>query len=177
MILNLFSVPIWIGNIDAAKINIQETVIEKQFGSGVPSTHGGENKIDNHSLQYLYQIICKLIEKSLLTDFEIKLENIWTNYYKDGDFQESHAHAGSELCFIIYKKIQESNTVFKNPNNIILGSYFIGKPFISHLFGGYDFQPQCRENQIIVFPAFLEHYVKKTSNAETIAGNMTIITK
>jgi hypothetical protein len=58
-----------------------------------------------------------------------------------------------------------------------LGSYFIGKPFISHLFGGYDFQPQCRENQIIVFPAFLEHYVKKTSNAETIAGNMTIITK
>jgi hypothetical protein len=107
MILNLFSVPIWIGNIDAAKINIQETVIEKQFGSGVPSTHGGENKIDNHSLQYLYQIICKLIEKSLLTDFEIKLENIWTNYYKDGDFQESHAHAGSELCFIIYKKIQE----------------------------------------------------------------------
>ena len=83
--------PIWIGNIDAAKINIQETVIEKQFGSGVPSTHGSENKIDNQSLQYLYQIICKLIEKSLLTDFtKIMILNTFCDYEANRKKRQIH---------------------------------------------------------------------------------------
>ena len=35
-----------------------------------------------------------------------------------------------------------------------------------------QFRPSCREGQIIVFPSFLEHMVKKTSNAITISGNI-----
>jgi len=177
MRLNLFSIPIWIGNIDAEKIIIEESIPQKTFGSDIHSTHGNQNKIDSESLTYLYNTICNLLDESVSMNFEIKLNSIWTNYYNEIDFQESHAHAGAEVCFIIYKKIQQSNTVFKNPNNLILESYYNHKVFLQNLFGSNDFMPQCRENQIIVFPAFLEHYVKKTSNAMTIAGNMTLVTK
>jgi|TARA_Y100001938_G_scaffold148032_1_gene230637 hypothetical protein len=172
--IDLFSIPIWIGNIDCSKIIIEHDEPVQTFGSEIGSTHKVNNNIHPESLSYLYQIISKNIEQSIGSSFELKLDHIWVNYYKGVDFQESHAHSGSEICFIIYKKIRESNTVFKNPNNITLGSYYVGKKRLQDIFGSQDFKPECRENQILIFPAFLEHYVKKTSDAITIAGNLFI---
>jgi hypothetical protein len=38
-----------------------------------------------------------------------------------------------------------------------------------------QFSPKLRENQIIIFPSFLEHMVKKTTEeGSTIAGNISI---
>lgn len=174
MQIDLFSIPIWIGNIDCSKIIIEHDEPVQAFGSEIESTHRVNNNIHPESLSYLYQVISKIIEKSIRAPFELKLDHIWVNYYRGVDFQESHAHAGSEICFIIYKKIKESNTVFKNPNNITIGSYYLHKQKIQDIFGSMEFKPECRENQILIFPAFLEHYVKKTSDAITIAGNLSI---
>tara|TARA_R100000734_G_scaffold11353_1_gene8535 strand:- start:71 stop:610 length:540 start_codon:yes stop_codon:yes gene_type:complete len=174
MQINLFSIPIWVGNIDCSKIIIEHEQPIQAFGSEIESTHRVNNNITPESLSYLYKIIEKNIATTIGSSFEISLDHIWVNYYKGIDFQEGHAHAGSDICFIIYKKIIESNTVFKNPNNITLGSYYLHKYKMQDVFGGHEFRPECRENQIVIFPAFLEHYVKKTSNAITIAGNLSI---
>ena len=59
-----------------------------------------------------------------------------------------------------------------NPNSTVLEAYYPHDQNKINFLGGYDFMPQCRQNQIILFPSYLGHYVKKTSDAITIAGNL-----
>ena len=172
MKIELFSIPTWIGNIDSSRIIIKNKNLEKSFTSKIETSIYGENIIDNDSLNYLYEVISKLLKKNVLPKYKLQLEHIWTNYYKDSDYQENHAHAGTHLSFIIYKKIEQSNVVFVNPNSVVLDSYYNGDDDKIAFFGGTTFKPQCRENQIILFPSYLEHFVKKTSDAITIAGNL-----
>jgi len=35
-----------------------------------------------------------------------------------------------------------------------------------------SFEPKCEEGDIIVFPSYLDHWVRPNSNNETIAGNV-----
>tara|TARA_Y100001937_G_C6927378_1_gene244487 strand:- start:35 stop:568 length:534 start_codon:yes stop_codon:yes gene_type:complete len=172
MKLNLFSIPIWIANIDASKIKLKEQNIKQSFASKVNTTIDNKTDIDEESLNYIYQTVVNMLKDDVLPHYKLNLEHIWTNYYKDSDFQENHSHAGSHLSFIIYKKIQKSNVVFMNPNSTVLEAYYPHDQNKINFLGGYDFTPQCRQNQIILFPSYLGHYVKKTSDAVTIAGNL-----
>ena len=172
MKIELFSIPIWIGNIDSSRIKIQDKNIGESFKSKINTSINGQNIIDEDSLNYLYEVISKLLKKNVLPRYKLQLEHIWTNYYKDSDYQENHAHAGAHLSFIIYKKIEQSNVVFVNPNSVVLDSYYNGDDDKIAFFGGTTFKPQCRENQIILFPSYLEHFVKRTNDAVSIAGNL-----
>ena len=172
MQINVFSVPIWVGNIDASRIKIQEQTLRESFMSKIETSIDGQNIINEDSLNYLYEVISKLLKKNVLPRYKLQLEHIWTNYYKDSDYQENHAHAGAHLSFIIYKKIEQSNVVFVNPNSVVLDSYYNGDDDKIAFFGGTTFKPQCRENQIILFPSYLEHFVKRTNDAVSIAGNL-----
>tara|TARA_Y100000114_G_scaffold118367_1_gene112910 strand:- start:10 stop:543 length:534 start_codon:yes stop_codon:yes gene_type:complete len=172
MQINVFSVPIWVGNIDASRIKIQEQTLRESFMSKIETSIDGQNIINEDSLNYLYEVISKLLKKNVLPRYKLQLEHIWTNYYKDSDYQENHAHPGAHLSFIIYKKIEQSNVVFVNPNSVVLDSYYNGDDDKIAFFGGTTFKPQCRENQIILFPSYLEHFVKRTNDAVSIAGNL-----
>jgi len=175
MRFNIFSIPIWIGNIDANNIKIKETEVKKTFGSEVKTSILSSNNmsIDKNSLSYLYNTIVRILDKENLPSYQLTLQNIWENYYEESDFQENHIHARSDLSFIIYKKVNESNTVFVSPSAKMLDIFYSCKSK-NTFFGPPSFKPECRENQIIIFPSFLEHYVKKTSNAITIAGNLNL---
>mgnify|MGYP003111351903 CR=1 FL=1 len=172
MKLNLFSIPIWIGNIDAQKIIINEENLQESFASKLKTSVISDGNIEPESLEYLYSVVVKLLSKEVLPRYKLDLEHIWVNHYRDSDYQEQHAHAGTHLSFIIYKKIDKSNVVFSNPNATAIESYYYDDESKINLFGGYSFRPQCRENQIILFPSYLEHFVKKTSDAISIAGNL-----
>jgi hypothetical protein len=168
MKLDLFSLPIWIGNIDATNINIDVSNVKKLWLSKTPSTHhlSFKNKLESEQEKYVLETISKLISKDIKNEFKIWLLNIWVNDYKKDDYQEAHIHGGSDLSFIIYKKVNESHTVFYNPSNKLIHAFSMADLF------RVTFSPQCRENQIIVFPSFLEHGVKKNSNNITISGNI-----
>ncbi len=175
MKLNLFSVPIWVGNIDSSKIILEEKQIQNSFDSEVKSSYNDEClSIQEESLNYLYQIVVNLLNQEIIGSYEVKLNNIWSNYYEESDFQENHIHAGSDISFIIYKKINESRTVFVNPAGRILDAFYSPCKIKTQLFGGVHVKPECRENQIIIFPSFLEHFVQKTNDSITIAGNMNL---
>jgi len=49
-------------------------------------------------------------------------------------------------------------------------------PEILDNFNGLDenFAPECRKGQLLVFPSFVDHMVRKHSNSITIAGNVLI---
>lgn len=174
MKIDLFSIPIWIGNIDASKIIVNDTNLGETFRSNIETSFSKQNNISDDSLEYLYSVIIKLLNRTITSPYNIELGHIWNNYYKSDDFQEIHTHPGSDVSFIIYKKIIESSTIFQNPNYSVIGGYYHKCDKLIKLFGNIDYRPECRENQIVIFPSFLEHYVRKTSNALTVSGNLNI---
>lgn len=176
MKLDLFSTPIWIGNIDSSKVNLIEQEAKPTFGSEVHTTFNNNfgSSIHEESIKYLYEVIISILDETIKNTYTLQLQNIWENKYRKGDFQEKHTHPNSDLSFVVYKKIKESNTVFVNPADKIIEAFYFSCKRKQNLFGPVLFSPKCRENQIIIFPSHLEHYVKKTSNALTIAGNLKL---
>ena len=174
MKIDLFSIPIWIGNIEASKIEIKNKESSPTFLSDIKTNFDSKNIIDKEAVQYLYQTIVKLLDEKITSPYTVELQHIWENHYEEADFQEAHTHPNSDFSFIIYKKINESRTVFLSPFRHLLGSYYFSCSKKQDIMGGEFYMPECRENQIIIFPSFLEHCVKKTSNATTIAGNFRL---
>ena len=172
MKINLFSIPIFVDNIDATKINFDKFEFKNKFLSEVKSSHETNSQIDDKSTNYLLQILSKNIYDFINQGFKLQILNVWQNFYENNDFQEKHIHVNSDFSFIIYKKIEESKTVFVAPHSYIAESFYDQK-FFKKYFQTF-FEPKCRENQIIIFPSFLEHMVKKTNNAITISGNFLI---
>ena len=175
MKLNLFSIPIYISNIDLDRIKIKNIKVKNQWLSETESSHGYLNKIEEDSRAHILQTIVKLLNHDIQTPYKLALTGIWQNNYKNKDYQERHSHAGSHFSFIIYKKIKQSNTVFFNPFGQLMESYYdktflLGLPLFNSLF-----KVECREGQIVVFPSFLEHMVLKHSDSVTIAGNTMVV--
>ena len=168
MIYNLFSTPIFYGDIDSEKI-----VFEKQ-NEFIPSwmsraqstkSHNFVNALKNESKIYLLKKISELMSEKF-TGFEVDLINIWTNKYKNNDYQEPHIHPKSHFSFIIYSKVQESKTYFLAPNDYLVESFGM-----ESIYKTKDFL-RFKNNSIVIFPSFLPHGVQPSENQETIAGNL-----
>jgi hypothetical protein len=74
----------------------------------------------------------------------------------------------SDFSFIIYYKIDKSYTVFNNPVKNLL------EMRDSKIFNK-EYKPKLKQGDLIIFPSYLEHWVKPNSNNITIAGNIKII--
>ena len=172
MQINLFSIPIFVDNIDASKINFDDLEYKNNFGPTVKSTYGTNSQINKESMDYLIEIIGKNIYDFVKKGFKLEIDSIWQNFYDDIGFQEKHIHTNSDFSFIVYKKTKESTTVFIAPHNYITESFYRGK--LLEQYFQTIFHTKCRENQIVIFPSFLEHMVKATTNALTVAGNISV---
>ena len=111
------------------------------------------------ALSYLLKPYCK--------NFVFNVADIWINRYETNDYQGSHIHPG-DFSFIIYYKINKSYTVFNSPVKNILESS-------DNKFFNRDCEPNTKEGDMIVFPSYLEHWVKPNSNNITVSGNIKII--
>ena len=176
MRLDLFSIPIFIDNVDSSKINLTNKNFEKTWNSKVTSSFNFENTLDKESANYLFKIIASLISKHFYTNQKIELLNIWENKYFKNDFQEKHKHPHSHFSFIIYKDVEEGKTIFFNPAIDLIESYYPPYFFKQTNFFQLEFLPKCRKDQIVIFPSFLEHMVQKVNNSVTISGNLKIQT-
>jgi hypothetical protein len=109
----------------------------------------------------------------LSKDYKIKkliLTHIWRNIYKQ-NFQDRHNHAGSHFSFVIYEKLQKPQTVFFHPaadlmltvkNNIIFKT---------------SEKLNVVQNDLVIFPGYLDHMVCLTEDGLTISGNFDIEVK
>jgi len=174
--INLFSIPIWIGNIDTSKIILDTKELKPTFGSELNTSFdsGEGNRVTQDSIDYLNSVIIGQLNNFFQRNYVIDITNIWENHYNQDDFQENHIHANSDLSFIIYKKITEARTQFVNPSARLLDAFYSSCNIKKNILGQESFVPECRENQIVIFPSYLEHFVRKTNNAITIAGNLNI---
>ena len=174
MKINLFSIPIYIDNIDCSKIKINSEDYKKIWFSETLSSHGENNFLENSSLNLILNKIWNLISKDFHGKFKINLTSIWQNKYIDSDYQESHCHPQSHFSFVIYKKIDTSKTVFESPIHSLIQGFYPAKILKKMNILEQHFRPACRQDQIIVFPSFLTHFVLKNSGSETISGNIIL---
>jgi len=152
MKLNLFSIPVYIGNIDIDKVKVINQGFEKTWECRTNSSFNFQNTLEDNSSEYIL--------------------NIWENRYENRDYQEKHVHPNSHFSFIIYKQIEEGKTVFVNPSDKSLLSYYPPVFWEKTNFFELHNEPKCRQGQIIIFPSFLEHMVKETNDyCVTVSGN------
>lgn len=170
MRIDIFDIPIFIGNIDSDKIIIENQDFSKTWVSETKSSFFSENsKIKEESVVYLLKNISELLKEKIKNPFEINLKNIWSNKYEKNDYQEEHIHSGCHFSFIIYKDVKESRTVFLSAWKDLIGGWEMEDLFPNR------FNVQCRSNQICVFPSFVKHMVLRNNYpGETIAGNICI---
>lgn len=169
MKIDLFSIPVFLGNIDANKIKFQtNNKLQKTWLSKTNSTFFDKNILTDESGEYLLKTIISILNEEIRSEYNISLIEIWKNVYKHKDYQEEHIHPGAQFSFVIYKKVNSSNTCFSAPH------FFISQYSWNDDQSIYKttFEPQLRNGQIIIFPSFLIHHVKLSSNNETIAGNL-----
>ena len=166
MKLELFSVPLFIGNVDLKKIKLDATMGEA-WVSKTPSSFKKRNIIDPESEDYLLSVIAELLREKYQY-FSVGFTEIWRNRYVDNDFQEPHIHAGSKFSFILYEKVITPHTIFYNPAKYLI-SATLGDNQDCVL---QKFIPSVRAGQIIVFPAYVEHMVNRNSDQVTISGNL-----
>ena len=168
MKLELFSVPLFIGNVDLKKIKLDATMGEA-WVSKTPSSFKKRNILDPESDRYLISVIAKLLREKYRY-FTVGISGgIWRNKYLNNDFQEPHIHVCSQFSFILYEEVGEiTHTIFFNPAKYLIHAT-LGE--------GQDcvlqyFQPSVKKGQIIVFPSYVEHMVIRNSDQVTISGNL-----
>ena len=173
MKINLFSVTIFIENIDLNKINLDNKGFEETWESKTISSHNFTNQLTNESSEYILRIIGNVLKQELNINFFLKINSIWENKYIDKDYQEKHLHPGSHFSFIIYKDVEKSNTTFIHLGERLISSYIDNAKELFKMFP-ILYKPVCTKGQIVIFPSFLEHMVLKNSKSLTIAGNLNI---
>ena len=182
MIINIFSIPIFIGNIDASKIKfIKEIETTDTWLSKTPSSYNIDNPdsvIDKETIKFILQSFADELTQVVSGTFELRLKNIWENNYRTEDYQEPHIHTGSDLSFIIYKDVEESKTIFLNPAKNIIECFKNMSSNVVTVFSKEVYKPTLRSNQFVLFPSYLEHMVVKPNKLQsTIAGNVRMVIK
>jgi len=157
-------------NIDISKLNVTGDNFKKTFGSDIKTTLNGNTLFDKNSINYLnieLRYILGYLLKPYCRNFVFNVCDIWLNKYDKNDYQESHTHP-SDFSFIIYYKVDKSYTIFNNPVKNLL-EMCDSKIFDKHS------KPKLKQGDLIIFPSYLEHWVKPNSNNVTIAGNIKIM--
>ena len=166
---NLFHNLIAYKSLDLSKLKIIGNSFKETFESNVQTTINTQTLFDKDSMNYLNITLTEMLSyllKPYCKNFVFKVEGPWINKYEKNNFQGNHVHP-SDFSFIIYYK-GNSNTVFNSPVKSLLEIY--GSDIFIRLF-----ESKFMEGDIVLFPSYLEHWVKPNSNAETVAGNVKII--
>lgn len=165
---SIFSTPIWIKDIDPKKLGLVSTNFRLHFLSNTLSSFSNnpkDNKMTESGMQYLKNILL-----DCLKDFEINNCNvvqIWRNIYDD-DFQERHHHANSNFSFTIYEKLLKPQTMFYHPAHDMIYATKMNDYIYPYCL------PEVKQNQIVLFPSYLDHMVLRSKDSQTISGNIII---
>jgi hypothetical protein len=172
-IRNIFPNYIGIKNIDLNKFKIESKKFKKSFESKIHTSLGNTNLFLQKHINYfnvqltdIFSYIFKAMNKK---SFVFNVTDIWLNIYNNQDFQGSHTHP-SDYCFILYYEIEKSHTVFNSPVKDLLEQ----RLKVKNLFFR-EYEPNCKKGDLLVFPGYLQHWVKPNSNSKTIAGNIQIV--
>tara|TARA_R110000765_G_scaffold104431_1_gene194219 strand:+ start:545 stop:1054 length:510 start_codon:yes stop_codon:yes gene_type:complete len=167
MYKEIFSTPLWIKDIDPKKLDLVSHNFKPSWLSETPSSFGEENnKMTQEGMIYLKTQILQCLSDLKIKDCSVF--QIWRNIYED-DFQERHMHVKSHFSFSIYEKLSRPQTIFYHPAHDMIYATQVEDYISPYL------EPKVKQNQIVIFPSYVEHLVKRSHNSMTISGNIKAI--
>tara|TARA_R110002110_G_scaffold3002_1_gene15158 strand:+ start:22 stop:606 length:585 start_codon:yes stop_codon:yes gene_type:complete len=169
LVTNLFPNLVATKNLNLSNFKVKGKNFKKTFESNIKTTLNGSTLFDKDSINYLNLELTSILGyllKPYCQTFIFNVNSIWLNKYNKKDYQGSHIHP-TDFSFIIYYKVDKSYTVFNSPVKSLLEG-------IENNIFLRDYEPSLKQGDIIVFPSYLEHWVKPNSNNITIAGNIKI---
>ena len=167
---NIFPNLIATKNLDLNKFKFVGKNYKKTFESKIKTTLKGNTLFNKNSINYLNIELTETLSyllKNYCKNFVFNVSDIWINKYEKKDYQGSHIHP-SDFSFIIYYKTNKSHTVFNSPVKNLLES-------IDSKIFSKDYETNLKQGDMIVFPSYLEHWVRPNSGNTTIAGNIKIV--
>jgi|TARA_Y100000114_G_scaffold41387_1_gene36859 hypothetical protein len=167
---NIFCTCIGFKSLNLSNLKIIGKGFEKSFESGVNTTLRNQTLFDESSMNYLNVEITSILAellKPFCKTFVFNISNIWINRYDEKDYQGAHVHP-SDFSFIIYYKSDKSHTVFNSPFSKLL-------EISNNKLHDRIYEPSLNNGDMIIFPSYLEHWVRPNSKNTTIAGNIDIV--
>ena len=178
MLQDIFKTSIWNTslNLDLNSLNLEiKKIIKKDKGREI-SNEGGyqSNNIEYKKYTQLF-FLSKIIEvnvkeykKSLGLKENFVLDNMWINVNKYKDFNISHTHANCSISGVFYIKCpkESGDIVFENINLNIMEYFWEPNTdkYTVNTSSKWNITPQ--ENLLLLFPAYLNHYVRPNMNKE-----------
>ena len=112
------------------------------------------NKINEH---------IKEIEKNLSLEKKLRFNNLWYNVNRLSSFNRPHSHPGSVISGVYYVSVPKNSgsIIFLNRD---LDSFFKGYVNKYNEYTSTIWKINPKENECILFPSYLEHYVEPNLN-------------
>jgi hypothetical protein len=167
---SLFPNMIGIKHLDLSKLKITGKEFKETFESKIKTTYNGNTLLDKDSIDYLKEQLKEILDhllKPYCKVFVFSVFEIWINKYENKDYQGNHVHP-ADFSFIIYYKTDKSYTVFNSPVKNLLES-------TANKIFNFQYESDFKQGDMVVFPSYLEHWVKPNSNNTTVSGNIKII--
>lgn len=103
-------------------------------------------------------VLARQKEMSIFFEGDIKIDQVWVNYMKQGEFNPPHFHTADISCVLylsIPKDIDDKNHVAQSPKPGSI-SFIYGENLKNNTFTN-SFFPE--EGDLYIFPSWLHHYV------------------
>ena len=169
-VVNIFPNAIAVKSLDLTYFKLEANNFKKSFESKVKTTLNGDTLFSEDTMNYLniqMTDVLSYLLKPYCKNFVFKIIDIWINKYEEKDYQGTHVHP-SDFSFIIYYQTDKSHTVFNSPIKNIL------ETINSNIFDRKH-EPNLKEGDLLIFPSYLQHWVRPNSGNMTISGNIKII--
>ena len=126
-----------------------------------------KNKKHYKTLSNKINLIAKNIfdrHKLIYETFEIT--NMWSNVMSENNNIHPHSHANNYLSGVYYLKMEDnsSNIIFSDPRN----QSIVISPKVSewNIYNSCTWWMKPKENSVIFFPSWLQHYVELNKSKE-----------
>lgn len=109
----------------------------------------------------------RYIERLFDLNVKVGIDNLWFNYYVNGEWQEIHSHATNSVfqypatfsCihFLRFDSSVHTPPIFVDPYESLRN---VSLEMESNRYSG-RYTPKVQEGDLIMFPSYLQHYVPK----------------
>jgi hypothetical protein len=143
----------------------------------------------NHKIfesEKIHQLYMKYVSSVFDKPVSFSLEDIWFNYYIDGEYQEEHHHINptpffpsvhySCIHYLKYDEEEHTSTTFHDPIETLRSHSF--EMDSNHHVSRWT--PKVKEGDLLIFPSYLVHHVAKSKPTPnnpriTVAFNLRLL--
>ena len=168
-----FDTPYWITILEDFKDHFNEDMItyvhglkDKEEGRELSNEGGWQSTLlPLEDFNIFFNEVYKIVKKLNLGVENMKVDQLWMNINRKGDWNQMHLHSGQyDLCGNYYIKAPSNcgRLVFKDPRPGAMGSMFLLNRYTKYIF--HKIEP--KEGMLLLFPPYLEHMVEPSKTDE-----------